>query len=158
MADFWIGIWCERTWTDRRKLPVGNLRFQCLAERKSLAWKRRPALAGEWAKWVKSSHPHQELTKVRIVALLGDFFFGFAEQKPKKKGRFRARFPNFVHFWWSFTTKLEPISSKMRKLSPARKTLCFFWDFPRRISFWILKRVFSGGSLSLCDTAQLALC
>ena len=58
-------------------------------------------------------------------------------------------------YWWNFTTPLEPILRKnakkhkprrlagvKRPLRPARKTLCIFFDFPRRDFFRIWKRVF----------------
>ena len=87
----------------------------------------------------KSAMLHQIGTKVEIVAREGGFFhFG-------------------SDLWCIFTTKLELILSKMRKLSPdacgretpgrpTRKTLCLFFLFPPPNSFLKLKRVFSDGS------------
>jgi hypothetical protein len=74
--------------------------------------------------------PQMQLTPLKT--------FGICSANPKKKGRFRARFPKIVRIWLIFTTKLEPISSKMPKvqprrlarqavLRPARKTLCIFF-------------------------------
>ena len=62
-----------------------------------------------------------------------------------------------VAIWCLSTTSLEPISSKMPKLSPvawhgravlrpARKTLCIFFEISPAEIFWIWKRDFSGGS------------